>query len=130
MANSKHTSSLWKVLGLYAAGSWVVLQVVDVLAQNAGLPQWVFTLALILLGVPLVRSQETGPLVAGGEAIRLQACRLRRRSSRKSAATVFAGADVPGRVRRECVSTRPSLAGRYFPPKHEICSNRPYSPKM
>jgi len=51
-----HKSSLWKVLGLYAAGSWVVLQVVDVLAQNAGLPGWVFNLALILLiiGLPIV----------------------------------------------------------------------------
>lgn len=56
MAISTHKSSLWKVLGLYAAGSWVVLQVVDVLAQNAGLPGWVFTLALILLiiGLPVV----------------------------------------------------------------------------
>ena len=56
MANSKHTSTLWKVLGLYGAGSWVVLQVIDVLAQNAGLPGWVFTLALIFLiiGLPIV----------------------------------------------------------------------------
>jgi len=56
MASSTHRSSLWKVLGLYAAGSWVVLQVVDVLAQNAGLPGWVFNLALILLiiGLPIV----------------------------------------------------------------------------
>jgi len=51
-----HKSTLWKALGLYAAGSWVVLQVVDVLAQNAGLPPWVFSLALILLiiGLPIV----------------------------------------------------------------------------
>lgn len=56
MPEFTHQNSLWKVLGLYAAGSWVVLQVVDVLAQNAGLPQWVFTLALILLiiGLPIV----------------------------------------------------------------------------
>jgi TolB-like protein/Tfp pilus assembly protein PilF len=56
MTISTHKSSLWKVLGLYGAGSWVVLQVVDVLAQNAGLPGWVFTLALILLimGLPIV----------------------------------------------------------------------------
>jgi len=56
MANSTHGSSLWKVLGLYGAGSWVVLQVVDVLAQNSGLPSWVFDLALILLviGLPVV----------------------------------------------------------------------------
>ena len=56
MANSTHGNSLWKVLGLYGAGSWVVLQVIDVLAQNAGLPAWIFTLALILLiiGLPIV----------------------------------------------------------------------------
>jgi len=56
MTISTHKSSLWKVLGLYGAGSWVVLQVVDVLAQNAGLPAWVFNLALILLiiGLPVV----------------------------------------------------------------------------
>jgi TolB-like protein/Tfp pilus assembly protein PilF len=56
MKQSTHRSSLWKVLGLYGAGSWVVLQVIDVLAQNSGLPGWVFNLALILLivGLPIV----------------------------------------------------------------------------
>lgn len=56
MENSTHGNTLWKVLGLYGAGSWVVLQVIDVLAQNAGLPTWIFTLALILLiiGLPIV----------------------------------------------------------------------------
>jgi TolB-like protein/Tfp pilus assembly protein PilF len=56
MKQLTHRSSLWKVLGLYGAGSWVVLQVIDVLAQNSGLPGWVFNLALILLivGLPIV----------------------------------------------------------------------------
>jgi TolB-like protein/Tfp pilus assembly protein PilF len=56
MANSTHRNSLLKALGLYAAGSWVVLQVVDVLVQNSGLPSWVFNLALVLLiiGLPVV----------------------------------------------------------------------------
>jgi TolB-like protein len=56
MPDTTYRNSLWKVLGLYAAGSWLVLQVVDVLAQNAGLPPWVFNLALILLviGLPIV----------------------------------------------------------------------------
>lgn len=56
MTESTHRNSLWKVLGLYGAASWVMLQVIDVLAQNAGLPTWVFTLALILLivGLPIV----------------------------------------------------------------------------
>ena len=47
---------MWRALGLYAAGSWLVLQIVDVLADNVGLPAWVFTSALILLivGLPIV----------------------------------------------------------------------------
>lgn len=56
MPDTTHKNSLWKVLGLYAAGSWVVLQVVDVLVQNSGLPSWVFNSALVLLiiGLPIV----------------------------------------------------------------------------
>jgi len=56
MPDTAHKNSLWKALGLYAAGSWVVLQVVDILVQNSGLPTWVFNLALILLiiGLPIV----------------------------------------------------------------------------
>jgi dienelactone hydrolase len=51
-----HTRSLWQVLGLYAAGSWIGLQVLDVLTQNVGLPAWVFRLALglLALGLPVV----------------------------------------------------------------------------
>ena len=56
MTGGGHKNTLWKALGLYGAGSWVVLQVVDVLAQNAGLPSWVFSFALVLLiiGLPIV----------------------------------------------------------------------------
>ena len=56
MTNRTHKATLWKVLGVYAAGSWVVLQVVDLLADNVGLPSWVFTFALTLLiiGLPIV----------------------------------------------------------------------------
>ncbi len=52
----KHGRSIVQVLGLYAAASWVVLQIVDVLKQNMGLPEWVFPLALILLliGLPVI----------------------------------------------------------------------------
>ena len=51
-----HVRSLWQVLGFYLAGGWVVLQVVDVLSQNVGLPSWVFVFALALLaiGLPVV----------------------------------------------------------------------------
>lgn len=60
------------VLGIYAAGSWVVLQVVDVLAQNVGLPPWAFKLALTLLviGLPvvLVTAWLQGRAAAAGES--------------------------------------------------------------
>ena len=44
-----------QVLGLYAAGSWIVLQVIDILSQNLGLPPWMFTLtlALLIIGLPI-----------------------------------------------------------------------------
>ena len=48
--------TLLQVLGIYGAGSWVVLQVVDVLRENMGLPNWVFPFALVLLliGLPVI----------------------------------------------------------------------------
>ena len=56
MSRSTHQRSLWQVVGLYAAGSWVVLQVVDVVKDNMGLPDWVFPFALLLLliGLPII----------------------------------------------------------------------------
>ncbi len=51
-----HRRSLWQVLGIYVAASWIVLQVVDVIGNNFGLPEWVPPAALILLliGLPIV----------------------------------------------------------------------------
>ncbi len=56
MTQEPHKNSLWKVLGFYAAGSWIAMQVVDVLTQNMGLPSWVFSFAVVLLvvGLPIV----------------------------------------------------------------------------
>jgi TolB-like protein/thioredoxin-like negative regulator of GroEL len=56
MTQETNKNPLWKVLGLYAAGSWIVMQVVDVLTQNMGLPSWVFSFAVVLLvlGLPIV----------------------------------------------------------------------------
>jgi len=34
--------SSWQVLAVYIGASWIVLQVVDVLKDNMGLPDWVF----------------------------------------------------------------------------------------
>ena len=44
------------MLAVYVGVSWAVLQVVDVLTQNMGLPTWVFPFALVLLliGLPMM----------------------------------------------------------------------------
>jgi hypothetical protein len=51
-----HRRSLWQVLGIYAVGSWIALQVVDVLVDNFGLPDWfpAFALGLLVIGLPIV----------------------------------------------------------------------------
>ena len=52
----RHGGSACRAMAVYGAGSWVILQVVDVLAQNIGLPSWVFphALTLLLVGLPIV----------------------------------------------------------------------------
>lgn len=47
---------LWKVLGIYLAGSWFVLQAADTLAGALSLPEWSPALAIFLLiiGLPIV----------------------------------------------------------------------------
>ena len=56
LVQEAHRRSLWQVLGIYLMGSWVVLQVVDQLHETAGLPDWVPSMALVLLliGLPMV----------------------------------------------------------------------------
>ena len=51
-----HRRSLWQVLGIYLAGSWGVLQVVDYMTGFAGLPEWTpsFAFILLLIGLPIV----------------------------------------------------------------------------
>ncbi|MGD8869589.1 MAG: tetratricopeptide repeat protein [Gemmatimonadales bacterium] len=48
--------SIWQVLGIYVFGSWIALQVVDVLGNNFDVPTWFprFTLALLVIGFPVV----------------------------------------------------------------------------
>ena len=50
-----HRRSLWQVLGIFLAASWGVIQVVDVLTEAAGLPDWTPTMALVtlMLGLPI-----------------------------------------------------------------------------
>jgi len=51
-----HRRSLWQVLGIYLAASWVALQVVAQLAESVGLPEWVepFAVVLLVIGLPIV----------------------------------------------------------------------------
>lgn len=51
-----HRRSLWQVLGLYIAASWVALQVVNEIGDAVGLPQWVSgaALTLLVIGFPVV----------------------------------------------------------------------------
>ena len=48
--------SSWQVLAVYIGASWAVLQVVDVLKDNMGLPDWVFpfSVVLLLIGLPIM----------------------------------------------------------------------------
>jgi tetratricopeptide (TPR) repeat protein len=51
-----HHRSLWQVLGIYLAGSWIALQVVETLADSIGFPEWVqpFAVVLLVVGFPIV----------------------------------------------------------------------------
>ena len=70
LAERMRASHVWGVLAVYLGASWVVLQIVDVVKQNLGLPDWVFPFALLLLliGLPIIlatallqgRSREGG----------------------------------------------------------------------
>ena len=51
-----HRRSLWQVLGIYLAASWIVLQIVETLGGTIGLPEWFGAVAfgLLLVGLPVV----------------------------------------------------------------------------
>ncbi len=51
-----HRRSLWQVLLIYIAASWVVLEAADVLVERLSLPEWVYGVAIVLLlvGLPIV----------------------------------------------------------------------------
>ncbi len=48
--------SIWKVLGIYLGGSWLVLEAIGGISETAGLPGWLapFALVLLLIGLPVV----------------------------------------------------------------------------
>jgi dienelactone hydrolase len=70
MSEREGRRSSWGILGLYVAGSWVCLQVVDVLGQNISLPSWTFslTLTLLLIGLPITAATAYFQSRAAGEA--------------------------------------------------------------
>ncbi len=51
-----HRRSMWQVLGIYLAGSWVALEVTAQLAESLALPPWVspFAVVLLVIGFPIV----------------------------------------------------------------------------
>ena len=51
-----HRRSLWQVLSIYLTASWIAVQVVQTLADSAGLPSWVPAMAvtLLVIGFPIV----------------------------------------------------------------------------
>lgn len=48
--------SLWQVLGVYLAASWVAIEIASTLTESFGLPEWfpAFALALLVLGLPMM----------------------------------------------------------------------------
>jgi hypothetical protein len=70
-----HRRSLWQVLGIYVAGSWLALQLADTLTASLALPDWVPRLSLVLVIVllPVVLAtafvqEGIGSPEAGGQA--------------------------------------------------------------
>jgi hypothetical protein len=56
LLNEIHRRSVWQVLGSYAVGAWVILQVGETLAGLIGLPLWFgpTLVGLVVAGFPLV----------------------------------------------------------------------------
>ena len=40
LINEIHRRSLWQVLGIFLAASWGVIEVVDLLTEQVGVPDW------------------------------------------------------------------------------------------
>jgi hypothetical protein len=56
LIHEMHRRSLWQVMGIFLAASWGVVEVVDMLTEQVGLPDWTPTMAfvLLLIGLPIV----------------------------------------------------------------------------
>ena len=51
-----HRRSIWQILGSYAVGAWIILQLAETMAGLIGLPLWFgpTLVFLIILGFPLL----------------------------------------------------------------------------
>ncbi len=56
LIHEAHRRSLWQVLSVYMVVSWIALQVVEIISESAGLPDWAqpFALILLIIGLPVV----------------------------------------------------------------------------
>ena len=56
LIHEAHRRSLWQVLSVYMVAAWVALQVVEIITESAGLPDWAqpFALILLVIGLPVV----------------------------------------------------------------------------
>jgi tetratricopeptide (TPR) repeat protein len=56
LIHEAHRRSVWQVLSIYLVASWVALQVVEIISESAGLPDWAqpFALVLLIIGLPIV----------------------------------------------------------------------------
>jgi tetratricopeptide (TPR) repeat protein len=72
LAGRVRNNRLWGVLAVYLGASWVILQIVDVVKQNLGLPDWVFPFAMLLLliGLPIILATA---FLQGGARLEVEA---------------------------------------------------------
>lgn len=56
LIHEAHRRSLWQVLGIYLGACWVALQIVEIMTESVGLPDWVqpFAIVLLVIGFPVV----------------------------------------------------------------------------
>ena len=47
---------VWQILPIYVAASWIVLQIIQALTEDLGLPVWFppFAVVLLVIGLPIV----------------------------------------------------------------------------
>jgi tetratricopeptide (TPR) repeat protein len=107
-----HRRSVWQVLAIFLAASWGVLQVVEVLTESAGLPDWTPTMALValLIGLPICLAtafvQEGMPGRQAGETDTPEEAPRQPDAGEPSLAGGTGSLDRP--------STRPSRTSRLF----------------